>query len=130
MPRVSEERQAKLTKLLLTEKQRLWAEVRRDLFEKVGEELHGQREIPQDAGDQSLIDLLEDTNLAIADIHRQELTRIDETLERLRQGQYGICEDCGETISLERLRVSPYAACCVSCQARREGPRSESGKTL
>lgn len=130
MPRVSEERQAKLTKLLLTEKQRLWAEVRRDLFERVGEELHGQREIPQDAGDQSLIDLLEDTNLAIADIHRQELTRIDETLDRLRQGHYGICEDCGETISLERLRVSPYAACCVSCQARREGPHSEPGKTL
>ncbi len=130
MAQQSEDRDLQLTKLLQAEKRRLWAEVRRDLLEKVSGELHGEREIPQDAGDQSLIDLLEDTNLAVADIRRQELTRIDETLERLRHGRYGLCEECGVAINLERLRVLPYAAYCVSCQARREGPASGRGSTL
>ncbi len=124
------ERDLHLIKLLQDEKQRLWTEVRRDLLEKVGGELHGEREIPQDVGDQSLIDLLEDTRLAIVDIRQQELTRIDETMERLRQGNYGLCEECGTAINLDRLRVSPYAAYCISCQERREGPASERGSTL
>jgi DnaK suppressor protein len=39
---------------------------------------------------------------------------------RRAQGEYGICEDCGERISAERLAVLPEATRCVRCQARQE----------
>jgi DnaK suppressor protein len=39
---------------------------------------------------------------------------------RREQGEYGICEDCGEKISAERLSFLPEATRCVSCQARQE----------
>ena len=130
MSDMSKQRKARLAKVLLQEKEKLWTEVRRDYFEKVGEELQGQRDIPLDAGDRSLLDLLEDTGMTVADIRRQQLTRMDEALRRLEDGTYGICEDCGEEIEEKRLEVVPYAPCCVICQAKREEPTSPAGHTL
>jgi DnaK suppressor protein len=124
------ERQMILHNHLMKEKQRLWNEVRVELFETLGEGLHTQYEIPQDIGEQGLIDLLSDTGLAVSDIRRQELTQIDEALGKLDAGRYGICEDCGEEIAEARLKVAPYAPCCVSCQEQREGPVTQPGVTL
>jgi DnaK suppressor protein len=39
---------------------------------------------------------------------------------RRAEGEYGICEDCGTTISAERLTFLPEATRCVSCQTRQE----------
>ncbi len=123
-------RQEELVELLLEEKRRLWTEVRRELFDKVGDKLHAEYDIPLDVGDQGMIDVLEDIGLAVADVRCQELTRIDESLRRLKEGRYGLCEDCGAEISLERLQVAPYAPCCIGCQKKREGPASGPGRTL
>lgn len=41
-------------------------------------------------------------------------------LELLDQGRYGICEDCGERIKIERLTVVPWATRCVDCQNEHE----------
>jgi RNA polymerase-binding transcription factor len=130
MAKTLEERQAQLGELLLAEKRRLWTEVRRELFNEVGDELQSQYDLPQDVGEAGLLDLLEDTGLAIADIRRQELTHMDHALAMLQEGRYGLCEDCGAEIDLERLSVAPYASRCVTCQTRREGPRSGPGLTL
>jgi len=130
MARINTERVNQLTELLLAEKRRLWSEVRRELFEKVGQELQSQYDLPQDVGERSLIDLLEDLGLALSDIRRQELTRLDETLTRLQEGRYGLCEDCAEEIDERRLQAAPYASRCLECQKRREGPSSGPGVTL
>ena len=47
--------------------------------------------------------------------HRQ-LKEIEDALERLRHGEYGNCEDCGETIPEQRLKLFPAARLCVKCQ--------------
>ena len=39
---------------------------------------------------------------------------------RKATGEYGVCEDCGQKISAERLSFLPEATRCVSCQARQE----------
>lgn len=126
-------RQEGLVEVLLEEKRRLWAEVRRDLFDQVGDKLHAEYDIPQDVADNGLLDVLEDIGLAVADVRRQELTCIDGALGRLKEGRYGLCEDCGAEISLQRLEVAPYAPCCIRCQEKREkreGPASGPGRTL
>ena len=45
----------------------------------------------------------------------ETLNFIEEALERIREGTYGICEDCGCSIPKTRLNVLPYAASCVQC---------------
>ncbi|MGC8605608.1 MAG: TraR/DksA family transcriptional regulator [Desulfomonilaceae bacterium] len=47
--------------------------------------------------------------------HRQ-LKEIEDALERIRLGEYGLCEDCGEPIPEQRLRLFPAARLCVRCQ--------------
>ncbi|MBI3826140.1 MAG: TraR/DksA family transcriptional regulator [Candidatus Rokubacteria bacterium] len=46
--------------------------------------------------------------------------RLKTALERLREGQYGTCVECGETIAPARLRVMPEVETCVRCQDRLE----------
>lgn len=52
--------------------------------------------------------------LSVSQSH--ELAAVDEALERMRQGNYGECETCGEMIPLTRLKVLPFATGCINCQ--------------
>jgi DnaK suppressor protein len=121
MPERKKNRQERLRRILLEEKQRLWNELRGELFRNQ-EKLHTQFDIPQDIGDMSMLDVLSDTGIAVADIMRERLTRMEEVEKKLAEGTAGICEDCGEEIDEERLRVVPYATRCVTCQEKHEGP--------
>jgi RNA polymerase-binding protein DksA len=48
------------------------------------------------------------------------LQQIEAALERLEEGVYGQCEECGVQIPKARLNAVPYAAMCVKCAARLE----------
>ena len=48
------------------------------------------------------------------------LKALGAAFERLQQGLYGICEECGKAICLERLEVLPFATNCVDCQMEQE----------
>lgn len=119
MPEQDTSRQARLTNMLREEKQRLWNELRGELFRNQ-EKLHSQFDIPQDIGDMSMLDVLSDTGIALADIMRERLTRMEEAEKKINAGTAGICEDCGEEIDEDRLRVLPYAIRCVDCQEKHE----------
>ncbi len=46
--------------------------------------------------------------------------QIQAALDRMDEGGYGYCEDCGSRIPEERLEALPYATQCVQCAGRRE----------
>lgn len=48
------------------------------------------------------------------------LKRINNTLERIKQGKYGICIICNKEIPKARLEAIPYALMCVTCQSEDE----------
>ncbi|MBE6365028.1 MAG: TraR/DksA family transcriptional regulator [Lentisphaerae bacterium] len=48
------------------------------------------------------------------------ITLIDDAIERLANGEYGICMDCGEPIPEPRLMARPYALFCIKCKSRHE----------
>jgi DnaK suppressor protein len=50
----------------------------------------------------------------------ERLAAIDEALDRLARGEYGLCVDCGEPIPLARLEAVPSARRCVECAERDE----------
>ncbi len=59
-------------------------------------------------------------NIALKAIEREQLQRIEEALHRLDDSTYGLCNECGHDIPLERLEILPYATLCVNCQTRHE----------
>ena len=127
MPARSDDDRLELRKLLVEQKRKLWAELRGELFAETGEALHTQYDIPQDIGEMSILDLLSDAGLAVADIRRSQLTNLEEALRRLEMGTYGKCEGCGERIDLQRLRLVPFTAYCLQCQKLQEGPSRPPG---
>lgn len=54
--------------------------------------------------------------LALVERLRETLADLDDALERIEAGSYGICDGCGEHIPLERLEARPQARLCMSCQ--------------
>lgn len=46
---------------------------------------------------------------------RANIQRIEATLKRLDDGDYGYCAECGEEIAERRLQVDPAAAFCIKC---------------
>ena len=49
---------------------------------------------------------------------RRVLAEVRAAEDRLIDGSYGTCQDCGTLIPVERLEILPYVRCCVSCQQR------------
>ena len=55
--------------------------------------------------------------LRTRDRERKLIRKIDDTLERLEQGDYGYCDSCGIEIGLRRLEARPTAEKCVDCKS-------------
>jgi RNA polymerase-binding protein DksA len=49
------------------------------------------------------------------------LADIDAALQRIDDGTYGVCANCGKQIAPERLEARPWATLCIDCQRQREG---------
>jgi RNA polymerase-binding transcription factor DksA len=68
-------------------------------------------DLAQALSDRQTTDLL----VQLLDENREQVER---ALERVREGAYGVCEDCARRIPQERLRFQPAATRCVDCQSR------------
>lgn len=56
----------------------------------------------------------------LAEVESRELSSIENALERMREGAYGICEGCEISIPMARLQALPYATLCIQCQREAE----------
>jgi len=59
-------------------------------------------------------------NFATRSLLVERANRLAEALERLREGDYGTCQECGEAIAPARLMAMPEVTTCVRCQDRLE----------
>jgi len=58
--------------------------------------------------------------LRMRDRESMLIKKIRQSLEDIENGEYGICEDCGEEISIERLKARPVTTFCIRCKTKRE----------
>lgn len=72
------------------------------------------------AGDAGRISEEREMTFAVRGLLVERANRLAEALERLRSGEYGVCEVCGEPISPARLRAIPEVTTCVACQDAEE----------
>ncbi len=57
---------------------------------------------------------------ALTDREQRELDVVAAALQRLADGTYGACADCGGVIAFDRLKAEPWALRCVDCESARE----------
>lgn len=113
-------REDSLKRLLIAMREDLIKEAKKEIRKfKEGEKKQIVESVLDDA-DLSFVDLSEDISLKQLSAHRESLIKIDESLRKLTEGTYGICEECGDEISVERLKIIPFATCCRDCQEKRE----------
>ena len=106
----------KFKKILLKEREQIVGEVKQ-IVESSKE--MGQDGI-QDIGDEAANIYNKQVLLSLNENERLRLQEVDESLDRMENRTYGICEECGELIGLKRLEVRPVAKYCVPCKTKLE----------
>jgi len=74
----------------------------------------------QDDADQVVSNLMENLRNSLQDTEYQEYTNIVAALDAIEKGTYGICQECGQLISENRLKYNPNARRCLACQEKAE----------
>ena len=74
----------------------------------------------RETGDEGEAMLQDAIRFALISMKCEMVVRIDRALERLDEGHYGMCDDCGEDIAESRLRALPFAERCRRCEELRE----------
>jgi len=106
-------------KILLKEREQIVGEVKQTY---VSSQEVGQDGI-QDIGDEAANIYNKQILLSLNENERMRLQEVDEALDRIKGSIYGICDECGEPISLKRLEVRPVAKYCVACLTKMERGR-------
>jgi DnaK suppressor protein len=58
--------------------------------------------------------------LRLKEREQKLLKKIDETLDRMTSGTFGICESCGGEIGIKRLKARPVTTLCIECKTKQE----------
>lgn len=114
--RIDKKTLARFRKSLLKEREEIIGEVKQ--ITESSKEM-GQDGI-QDIGDEAANIYHRQVLLSLTENERTRLQEVDEALDRIESGFYGICEECGEPIGLKRLEVRPVAKYCVPCKTKLE----------
>lgn len=115
-----ERRQEVLYQMLTIKRQEIMKEIEGNLGQSLTEDQQRRLESARDVGDQALMDLDRELGISLMEMRNRRRQAIDESLNRLRDGTYGMCAECGVEISEKRLQAVPFAKLCVECQSKAE----------
>ena len=65
--------------------------------------------------------------LRIRDRERKLLSKIKAAIERIEEGVYGICDECGQDITPKRLEARPVTTLCIDCKTKQENYEKAQG---
>lgn len=71
-------------------------------------------------GDVATVTFDREMDYTLEDNSEAVLAAIDRALERIANGTYGTCRNCGREIPVERLEALPYAELCIDCRRASE----------
>lgn len=98
-------------------------ERKRSLLEEAKEtmvEMTDDEEAFPDPNDRATLESDRNRLLRIRDRERKLISKIDKALERVEDGTFGVCEECGEDISEGRLKARPVTTLCIACKQEQE----------
>lgn len=83
-------------------------------------------ESPGDLVDAAYDSAQDEISSQLAEVESRELANIENALDRMKAGTYGLCEVCSCKIPMARLDALPYATMCIACQRELERSGSAS----
>lgn len=81
-----------------------------------------------DLTDRAAVESDRNFQLRIRDRERKLIVKIRGALDQIEKGSYGICEECGEEISEQRLKARPVTTLCIECKTAQEEEERLRGK--
>ena len=117
---------AKMREQLLEMKAKLLAEIDSTLRA----EREGNKDEGMDTYDLASEERDREINSILSDRDRVKLKQIDDALERMDEGTYGVCESCGLEIAEERLEAMPFSRLCRDCQQDEEREAKSQARRL
>lgn len=75
---------------------------------------------PGDVLDAAVDTAQDEINSQLLEVESRELVQIEDALDRLSSGTFGVCEVCDKPIPLNRLQALPYATECIECKRKSE----------
>ena len=115
MPNVTDKQLQKLKQGLLERQRVLVGEVKDQRSQAAADGNEDAMGGVGDAGDESVVRMMTDLHLQEAGRDMEELNNIEASLQRIEDGSYGECEECGNEIGYARLEVQPTATRCIQC---------------
>ena len=86
-----------------------------------------EKAIFPDPTDRAALEADRNFMLRIRDRERKLIVKIQDALERIENGTYGICEACSSDISLKRLKARPVTTQCIDCKTKQEADEKALG---
>ncbi len=84
------------------------------------QDMSGANQMYADPADRASQESDQFFTLRLRDRDRKLVNKIKEALERIDEGTYGICDDCGEEIGVPRLKARPVTTQCINCKSKQE----------
>lgn len=94
-----------------------------ELLSNAGETVSGmteQKENFPDPTDRATLESDRNFMLRIRDREHKLISKIKKALDRIENDTFGICEKCGEDISVDRLKARPVTTLCIDCKTKEE----------
>ncbi|MFC1578395.1 RNA polymerase-binding protein DksA [Thermodesulfobacteriota bacterium] len=99
------------------------AERLKELINQAGNTVSGMTETKEnfpDPADRAALEADRNFMLRIRDREAKLIKKIKAALDRIEKNTYGICESCGEDITLKRLKARPVTTQCIDCKSKEE----------
>jgi DnaK suppressor protein len=113
-----------LTKKQLGDFEKQLAEWRAELEMGQTENMHAMHEQEQNAfpdpTDQASMETDRNFDLRIKDRERKLIKKVDQAINRIKEGEFGACDACGGDISIQRLQARPVTTLCIDCKTEQE----------
>ncbi len=84
------------------------------------EDMTDNSEVCADPADRATIESDRSFTLRIRDRERKLIKKIRSALQRMDEGTYGVCDDCGADIGVPRLKARPVTKLCIHCKSKQE----------
>ena len=94
---------------------------------KAANDFDGLRDISPDFADQASMETDASFSFRLKERESRLRRKISRTLEKLNNGDFGVCEECGREISEERLKARPMAVLCIRCKRMEEAEEKIKG---
>ncbi len=94
-----------------------------ELLNQAGNTVSGMTETKEnfpDPTDRAALEADRNFMLRIRDREAKLIKKIKAALDRIENDTYGICESCGEDITLKRLKARPVTTQCIDCKSKEE----------